>query len=122
MQSQKDQQDSLVSTPVSLCLQTVKETVHLLSGKWKIQIIAFLLENGRTRFMEIQRGVAGISCKVLSQELQQMEKDGIIVRMASDAKLTIVEYELTGHGCELKSLLLCITSWGVEHAKIVTTN
>ncbi|TLX26616.1 helix-turn-helix transcriptional regulator [Chryseobacterium indologenes] len=113
--------DQPVVTSANLCLKTLKETLHVLSGKWKIQIIALLLENGRTRFMDIQRGVTGISCKVLSKELQQMERDGIIVRLVSDPKLTIVEYELTRHGYTLKSLLLCITSWGAEHSKIAAT-
>ncbi|MGG7468770.1 helix-turn-helix domain-containing protein [Chryseobacterium indologenes] len=120
MKSNADNNNRLLISDAP-CLDTLKATVRLLSGKWKLQIITFLLEKGRTRFMDIQRGVRGISCKVLSKELQQMEQDCIVVRMESDPKLTIVEYELTEHGCTLKLLLLHITRWGEQHNKIITT-
>lgn len=97
----------------------VKETILLLSGKWKIQIFIFLMKNGKARFMEVQRGVAGISSKILSGELQQMEQNKIVNRMVSDAKLTIVEYELTDHGNELEAVFFCIAQWGAEHLKIL---
>ena len=99
-------------------LQVVRDPVHLLSGKWKIQVIAFLMENGKTRFMDIQRGVDGISYKVLAKELQQMEQAGSLERIAADAKLTVIEYELTAQGYTLRSLLSCITDLGKRRFQI----
>jgi DNA-binding HxlR family transcriptional regulator len=97
-----------------LSLTLVKETMQLLSGKWKMQIVTFLLRNGKTRYMGLQRGVYGISSRVLSKELQELEQSEIISRTVMDPKLTSVEYELTAHGKTLESVLLSITSWGAH--------
>lgn len=99
-------------------LKIFVKTIYLLSGKWKMKIIAFLLINGKTRFMDLQRGVDGISSKVLSQELQYMEKTGIISRIVRDPKLNIIEYQLTESGYKLESLISIMTVWGIEHFKI----
>jgi DNA-binding HxlR family transcriptional regulator len=100
-----------------LSLTLVKETMQLLSGKWKMQIVTFLLQNGKTRYMGLQRGVCGISSRVLSKELQELEQSEIISRTVMDPKLTSVEYELTEHGKTLESVLLSIASWGTAHLK-----
>jgi len=78
-------------------------------------------DNGRAHFIEVHRGVVGISSRILLGELQEMEKNKMIVRMAHDAKLTIVEYELTDHGQALDTLLYCLVDWGDNHFKIIDT-
>ena len=88
--------------------------MQLLSCKWKVQIIAFLLRNGKTRYMGLQRGICGISSRVLSKELQELEQNEIISRTVMDPKLTSVEYELTAHGKTLEGVLLCIANWGAH--------
>lgn len=97
----------------------VRQTMQVLAGKWKLQIITSLINNGKARFMEVQRGVEGISSKILSSELQEMEKDKMVFRIVHDAKLTIVEYELTDHGQALDALLYCLVDWGDKHFKII---
>ena len=96
----------------------IADTMHLLSGKWTLPIVAFLLTNGKTRFMDIQRGLTGISARVLSQHLQQLEQHKLLTRTAVDAKLTVVNYELTQHGKTLEKVILSIAAWADEHAKI----
>lgn len=91
--------------------------MQLLSGKWKMQIITFLLRNGKTRYMGLRRGICGISSKVLSKELQELEQSEIISRTVMDPKLASVEYELTGHGKNLESVMLSIVSWRAAHSK-----
>jgi DNA-binding HxlR family transcriptional regulator len=98
-------------------LTLVKETMQLLSGKWKMQIVIFLLRNGKTRFMDLQRGMAGISSRVLSRELQDLEQREIVSRIVRDPKLTSVEYELTKQGKKLEGVILSIVSWGAVHLK-----
>jgi len=100
-----------------LSQKLIQEAMSVLSGKWKLQIITFLINNSKTRFMEIQRGVSGISSKILSEELQHMERNGIVDRWVSDPKLTVVEYELTSKGLALKSLLVTLTDWATRHKK-----
>lgn len=103
------------SEPVSLT--HVKETMQLLSGKWKIQIISFLLTNGKTRFMDLLRGVCGISPKVLSGELDELLQHELVSRIVTNPKLISVEYELTVHGKTLENVILSIEKWGIEHLK-----
>nr|WP_199002820.1 helix-turn-helix domain-containing protein [Flavobacterium sp. ASV13] len=95
--------------------QAVSQCVELLSGKWKMQIVVFLLRHGSTRFMDLQRGIEGISPKLLSKDLQELHVNDIVSR--SEPKLTgiAVEYELTPHGKTLNSLLAAIESWGIQH-------
>ncbi|SEV91969.1 transcriptional regulator, HxlR family [Chitinophaga sp. YR573] len=100
-----------------LSLTLVKEMMQLLSGKWKMQIVTFLLENGKTHFMDLQRGVEGISATVLSKELQELQQSEIVARRVLNTKLISVEYELTKHGKTLESLVLSIASWGAAHRK-----
>lgn len=100
-----------------LSLTLVKETMQLLSGKWKMQIVTFLLKNGITHFMDLQRGVEGISATMLSKELQELQQREIVARRMLNTKLISVEYELTKHGKTLESLILSITSWGAAHRK-----
>jgi DNA-binding HxlR family transcriptional regulator len=97
-----------------LSLTLVKETMQLLSGKWKMQIITFLLRNGKTRYMGLHRGVFGISARVLSKELQELEQGEIILCTVMDPKLTSVEYELTEQGKTLESVLISIARWGAH--------
>lgn len=101
-----------------LCsLSLIKETMHLLSGKWKMQIIAFLLENGKTRFMELQRAMGGITARVLSKDLQELLQNQIVSRVEIKPKLIAVEYELTEYGKTLKDILNSIIRWGTINCK-----
>lgn len=98
-----------------LSLVTIKETTELLSGKWKLLIVGFLLGNGRTRFGNLLRGVEGISTKVLSLELQELQRMNVVSRRVLDTRLLAVEYEATELGRALKNVLISIGNWGVEY-------
>lgn len=100
-----------------LSLPLIKDTMQLLAGKWKMQIVGFLLRNGKTHFMDLQRGVEGISAKMLSKELQELQQSEIVTRTVMDTKLISVEYELTKHGKTLESVVHSIASWGAVHRK-----
>jgi len=73
----------------------------LLSGKWKIQIIGWLLLYGKVRFMDMLRGIEGIAAKMLSKELQELEQNEIVTRTVMPTKPITVEYELTELGRSL---------------------
>ncbi|SDH35031.1 winged helix-turn-helix transcriptional regulator [Chitinophaga filiformis] len=104
-----------------ISLIMVGETMQLLSGKWKMQIITFLLNNGKTRFMDLMRGVEGISPRLLSRELQELLESKMVVRYVTNTKLVTVEYELTEDGKTLKGLLISVANRGTAHLKYLAS-
>ncbi len=99
--------------------RAISDTLDILSGKWKIMIIACLAASGKKRYMELQRVVEGIGSKMLSKELQELELNGLIRRSVLDTKPITVEYELTAYGRTLKPITDEMASWGKLHRKKV---
>lgn len=108
------------------CEQTliaIKDAMELLSGKWKIHIVASLLMNDTMRFMDLLRDVEGIAAKMLSKELQELEVNELISRTVKNTKPVTVEYELTEHGRSLGPLIYEVAKWGSKHRnKLFNTN
>lgn len=100
-------------------LIAIKDTVELLSGKWKIQIVGVLLLNDKRRFMDLLREVEGIGAKMLSKELQELEQNQLVTRTVLNTKPVTVEYELTKHGKTLKTVIREIATWGGAHRKLL---
>lgn len=98
-------------------LRAIGDTMELLAGKWKIQIIGTLLLNGTMRFMELKRALNGIAPKKLSKDLQELETNELITRTVMNTKPITVEYELTPHGETLESLINEVMDWGFNHRK-----
>src|SRR3546814_328956 len=96
-------------------LTSIKDTMVLLSGKWKIQIIGCLMMYGTMRFMDIRRHIEGIAAKMLSKELQELEQNKLIRRNVMNTRPVTVEYELTEHGASLLNVISEIREWGVAH-------
>ncbi len=96
-------------------LMAIKDTMELLSGKWKIQIVGSLMMNGTMRFMDLLRDVDGIAAKMLSKELQDLEVNELVSRTVKDTKPVTVEYTLTEHGRSLENLINEVAKWGILH-------
>ena len=94
----------------------VEVTLLLINNKWKIRIIGSLL-NGTRRFNEIRRILEDISQKVLTQNLREMEKDGLINRKVYPEIPLKVEYSLTKLGYSLKPILDEMVEWGIKYEK-----
>ncbi|ACZ10419.1 Uncharacterized HTH-type transcriptional regulator yybR [Sebaldella termitidis] len=94
----------------------VEITLLLINNKWKIRIIGSLL-NGTRRFNEIRRILEDISQKVLTQNLREMEKDGLINRKVYPEIPLKVEYSLTKLGYSLKPILDEMVEWGIKYEK-----
>lgn len=92
----------------------IYETLHILSGKWKIAIIGSL-RFGKKRFMELQRDVEGIGPKMLSKELHELEKNGLIKRTVYDTRPITVDYDMTDYGKTLQTIIKEMADWGVKH-------
>jgi DNA-binding HxlR family transcriptional regulator len=88
-----------------------EKTLEIIGGRWKLMILHKLCA-GVSRFGELQRGLKGISEKVLAQHLRELEKDGIIQRTVYAAVPPKVEYSLTPSGKTLKPILDAMHEWG----------
>jgi DNA-binding HxlR family transcriptional regulator len=97
-------------------LMVTRDAMDVIQGKWRIPII-ISLTFGNKRFGEIQRDIADISPKMLSQELKALEMNQIITRTLYDSMPVTVEYSLTPLGLSMKQLLDEIISWGLHFRK-----
>ena len=87
----------------------------LIGSKWKPTILWRLAEGDR-RFAQLRRAVDGISEKVLTEQLRDLERNGLVSRQAYDGFPLRVEYRLTGQGAELNDLLDPVAQWGDRYA------
>jgi DNA-binding HxlR family transcriptional regulator len=102
-----------------LQVQGVKDTQSLLSGKWKMVIIAALYNEGKFRFMELGRHIEGITPKMLSKELKDLEMNRLVKRTVLDTMPVTVEYELTSQGKSLNKIVAAMAEWGIKYRKSI---
>ena len=99
-------------------LMASRDALEVIQGKWRIPII-ISLSYGHKRFGEIQRDIADISPKMLSQELKMLEENKIITRTLYDSMPVTVEYNLTPLGLSMENLLAEILNSGIHFRKEV---
>ena len=104
------------TTECTKMILPVKDALDILSGKWKLQII-LSLSFGKKRFKQIQREIPGLTPKMLSKELKELEVNGLASRQVYDTLPVSVEYELTAYGKTLKPLIGELHKWGAKHRK-----
>lgn len=92
----------------------VEYTASLIANKWKIIILRDLL-TGTKRYNELTRSVVGISAKVLTENLRELEKDGIINRKVYPEVPPRVEYSLTKKGEDLKDVIETMKDFGLKY-------
>jgi len=92
----------------------VEYTASLIANKWKIIILRDLL-TGTKRYNELTRSVVGISAKVLTENLRELEKDGIINRKVYPEVPPRVEYSLTKKGEDLKDVIETMKVFGLKY-------
>ncbi|AWH84319.1 transcriptional regulator [Flavobacterium album] len=95
-------------------LTAVGDALYVIGGKWKLRIIIALKE-GHSRFNELQRVIHGISAKVLSQELKDLEINGFVERRVHADIPVVVEYLPTPYTASLKNVLEALSEWGMQH-------
>ena len=93
----------------------IEVTVNLLGDKWKVLILRNLLLRGTQRFGELNRGINGVSQKMLTQQLRQLETDGLIGRKVYAEVPPRVEYSLTDFGQTLKPIFEAMHNWGTGY-------
>lgn len=92
----------------------VKLTASIIGGKWK-PLILFYLEGGTKRFGELRKLIPGMTKKMLTQHLRELERDGLVNRKVYAVVPPKVEYTLTRHGKSLKPILKLMSAWGTKH-------
>ena len=93
----------------------VETTLAVIGGKWKPLILWHLGEGGVCRFLELQRLIPGITRKMLTQHLRELERDGIVARKIFDEMPLRVEYSLTKYGQTLRPLMRALCDLGSRH-------
>jgi len=88
-------------------------TLAVIGGRWKVPILYHLFDSVK-RFSELQRGVTGITQKMLTQQLREMERDGIVQRTVYAQVPPKVEYRLTPLGQTLKPVVAAMCKWGAR--------
>ncbi len=92
----------------------VATTISLLDSGWKILIMRDLLK-GTKRYSQLQKSVSGISQKMLTQSLRQMQDDGIVQRHSYPVIPPKVEYSLTEMGESMRPIINSMHEWGMHY-------
>ena len=99
-------------------LRAVRDALEVLGGKWKLQILIAILD-GNKRFKEITREIDGISDRMLSKELKELEAHKLVNRTVLDAFPPVVEYSSTLHTNSLGTVINALKDWGFLHREEV---
>jgi DNA-binding HxlR family transcriptional regulator len=99
-------------------LLSVRDTLDILGGKWKIPIL-LSLSCQRKRFSEIQKDLVNISPKILSKELKELEMNQIITKIDCDDSPYGVEYAVTVYCKSLEKIIEGLKEWGDHHRAII---
>lgn len=92
----------------------VEAAIGLIDGKWK-SVILFHLLSGTLRFSQIKRIIVNITPRMLTNQLRELEEDGLIIREVYAQVPPKVEYSLSPLGRSMEPVLLALKSWGDAH-------
>jgi len=95
-------------------IRAIDDTMDILSGKWKVSILARLCYQPM-RYSALLKDLNGISGKVLSRELKELEVNELIVREVSPCSPPAVTYRISDYGHTLGALTESIAAWGLQH-------
>lgn len=93
----------------------VEDALSILVGKWKPIILLHLLQEGTKRFSELKRILPGITQKMLTKQLRELEDEDIVQRVVYPQVPPKVEYSITEYGRSLEPILEAMHEWGTKH-------
>lgn len=95
-------------------IRHLQDTLYVINGKWKLPILV-AVHQGNSRFRDIQRSVGGITTKVLSKELKELEQNKLVVRRVYDTSPPVVEYTTSTYCDTLQNMIAEMIDWGKNH-------
>jgi len=100
----------------------IREVLERLGDKWSMLVIVRLREGGTMRFGQLGRAVGGISQRMLTLTLRQLERDGLVVRTSYDESPPRVEYDLTELGLTLTEPVIALAKWALANYPAMERN
>ena len=97
-------------------IRPVRDVLEIINGKWKLPIL-IALAFGNKRFKELERDIIGITPRMLSKELRDLEMNELVNRTVYDTIPATVEYSLTDYGKSLDDVIAALRDWGKKHRK-----
>jgi DNA-binding HxlR family transcriptional regulator len=98
----------------------VTDLIGRVADKWTMLVLEELAERGEMRFTQLSRAVPGVSQKMLTQTLRQMERDGLVIRTVHPVVPPRVDYRLTDLGLSLGCAFCGVWEWAEAHLATVT--
>lgn len=98
----------------------VGATLSVIGGRWKPVIIFKLLQNDFLRFGALRKEIDGVTQRMLTQQLRELEGDQVVTRKVYAEVPPRVEYSLTPYGRSLEPIMIAMRDWGVEHMNVVS--
>lgn len=96
-------------------VMALKDSLNVVNGKWKLAIVCTLLAEQR-RFSDIERLIKGITPRMVSKELKELEINGVVQKVnLVENELNITKYELTESGKRLYEVIVKMVEWGKQH-------
>jgi DNA-binding HxlR family transcriptional regulator len=95
-------------------IRPVRDVLDIINGKWKLPIL-IALSFGHKRFKELEREIDGITPRMLTRELRDLEINQLITRTVVKTVPITVEYNLTEYGKSLDAVISSIRTWGIQH-------
>jgi|GEM_PF-665761 len=99
----------------------IERVLAMIGGKWKVLIVFHLGTIGMLRFGELRKMIPGVTQKMLTAALREMERDGLVERKVYAEVPPRVEYRLTDEGGDLKDVYVAVAGWGMKHARLIET-
>lgn len=98
-------------------LMAMRDSIEVLGGKWKLMILRFLTNRSHhvIHFKKMQREIDGISAKMLSKELKDLEANLLITRKIQDTRPITVAYSITEYGRSVLPVTETLVQWGLNH-------
>lgn len=95
----------------------VDVTLSFIGGKWKLLILSHLYQFEKKSYSEIRDNLPGVSEKMLSQQLKELERDKLIEKTVLSVKPYRVEYRLSEFGKSLSPMYTFVSEWGIQYLK-----
>lgn len=118
-QAQKKVQDFFARSSAKLALCPVKDVLHTLTDKWSMLVVMHLGTGGTLRFGELKTRIPGISQKMLTVTLKNLEGSGLLTRTVYAQVPPRVEYTLTAVGAEFLQHLTVLLDWACANSAVI---